>query len=69
VGRHRHRESKGSRGLRIYAASHYVASDERMQRAIKSIEEELVERLAELDAQNKLLEAQRLRMRTTTTSR
>jgi excinuclease ABC subunit B len=51
-------------GLRIYAASHYVASEARMGRAIKQIEEELVDRLAELESQNKLLEAQRLRMRT-----
>ena len=51
-------------GLRIYAASHYVTSDDRMQIAMKGIEEELAERLAELEAQNKLLEAQRLRMRT-----
>jgi excinuclease ABC subunit B len=51
-------------GLRIYAASHYVASDTRMARAITTIEQELAERLGELEAQNKLLEAQRLRMRT-----
>jgi excinuclease ABC subunit B len=48
----------------IYPASHYVASDERMERAIVTIEEELHERLAELDRQGKLLEAERLRMRT-----
>ena len=51
-------------GLRIYAASHYVASEDRMQRAMRQIEEELAERLKELESQNKLLEAQRLRMRT-----
>jgi len=51
-------------GLRVYAASHYVASDEKMQRAMGQIEIELRERLAELEAENKLLEAQRLRMRT-----
>ncbi len=51
-------------GLRIYPASHYVAGDETMRRAIGTIEEELAERLAELESQNKLLEAQRLRMRT-----
>jgi excinuclease ABC subunit B len=51
-------------GMRIYAASHYNASDERMQRAMRQIQEELTERLAELESQNKLLEAQRLRMRT-----
>jgi excinuclease ABC subunit B len=49
----------------IYPASHYVASDERMQRAVVTIEEELQQRLAELQDQGKLLEAERLRMRTT----
>jgi excinuclease ABC subunit B len=48
----------------IFPASHYVASEDRMKRAIVSIEEELQERLAELDRQGKLLEAERLRMRT-----
>ena len=48
----------------IGAASHYVAGPERMERAIAGIEAELKERLAELERQNKLLEAQRLRMRT-----
>jgi excinuclease ABC subunit B len=51
-------------GLRIYAASHYVASEARMARAMVGIEAELAERLAEFESQNKLLEAQRLRMRT-----
>ncbi len=51
-------------GLRIYPASHYVASDAAMQRAMASIEIELAGRLAELESENKLLEAQRLRMRT-----
>src|SRR5688500_6967295 len=51
-------------GLRIYPASHYAASDERMERAMRGIEHELGERLKELEAENKLLEAQRLRMRT-----
>ena len=51
--------------LRIFPATHYVAGPERMERAIAAIEEELAERLAELEAQGKLLEAQRLRMRTT----
>ena len=50
--------------LYIFPASHYVASPERMQRAISDIEAELRERLQELEAQGKLLEAQRLRMRT-----
>jgi excinuclease ABC subunit B len=49
----------------ISPASHYVAGPERMERAIRGIEKELEERLAELDRQGKLLEAQRLRMRTT----
>lgn len=49
----------------LFPASHYVAGPERMQRALDSIEEELGERLAELKSQGKLLEEQRLRMRTT----
>jgi excinuclease ABC subunit B len=48
----------------IYAATHYVASHDRMQRAIGGIEAELANRLEELESKNKLLEAQRLRMRT-----
>ena len=51
--------------ITVYPATHYVASDERMKRAIASIEKELEERLALLEAQGKLLEAERLRMRTT----
>jgi excinuclease ABC subunit B len=51
--------------VRIFPATHYVAGPERMERAIKGIEEELEERLATLEKQGKLLEAQRLRMRTT----
>jgi excinuclease ABC subunit B len=51
--------------LMIFPASHYAAGPERMNRAINDIEKELEERLAELDRQGKLLEAQRLRMRTT----
>ncbi|MGV0850033.1 excinuclease ABC subunit UvrB [Mycolicibacterium phlei] len=50
--------------LRIFPATHYVAGPERMAQAIESIEKELEERLAELEGQGKLLEAQRLRMRT-----
>ncbi|MDN6331686.1 MAG: excinuclease ABC subunit UvrB, partial [Micrococcaceae bacterium] len=49
----------------IFPASHYVAGPERMNRAIKDIEDELQVRLEELEGQNKLVEAQRLRMRTT----
>ncbi len=50
--------------LYIFPASHYVAGPERMDRAIAGIEEELADRLAELERAGKLLEAQRLRMRT-----
>jgi excinuclease ABC subunit B len=48
----------------VFPATHYAAGPERMERAIRGIERELEERLAELEKQNKLLEAQRLRMRT-----
>ena len=51
--------------LYVFPATHYVAGDERMERAIAGIEVELAERLAEFERQGKLLEAQRLRMRTT----
>ena len=51
--------------IHIFPASHYVAGPERLSRAIGTIEVELAERLEELEHQNKLLEAQRLRMRTT----
>ncbi len=51
--------------LYIFPATHYVAGPERMERAIAGIETELGERLAELERGGKLLEAQRLRMRTT----
>ncbi|MDQ1494903.1 MAG: excinuclease subunit [Actinomycetota bacterium] len=51
--------------LYVFPASHYVAGPERMERAIAGIEAELEQRLAELEKQGKLLEAQRLRMRTT----
>ncbi|WP_226380551.1 excinuclease ABC subunit UvrB [Pseudonocardia sp. KRD291] len=50
--------------LRIFPATHYVAGPDRMERAVRDIEAELETRLAELDNQGKLLEAQRLRMRT-----
>ncbi len=50
--------------LEIYPATHYVAGEERMKRAIAGIEEELQERLAWFEKHGKLLEAQRLRMRT-----
>ena len=48
----------------VFPASHYVAGPERMERAIAGIEAELEVRLKELESQNKLLEAQRLQMRT-----
>src|SRR5579863_2915241 len=51
--------------LYIFPATHYVAGEERMERAIAGIEAELADRLAELERAGKLLEAQRLRMRTT----
>ena len=51
--------------LLIFPATHYTAGPERMERALRDIEAELEERLAELERQGKLLEAQRLRMRTT----
>lgn len=50
--------------LRIFPATHYVAGPERMEKAIAAIKEELEQRLAELENRGKLLEAQRLRMRT-----
>ena len=49
----------------IFPASFYVASPERMERAISQIETELDARLTEFEEQGKLLESQRLRMRTT----
>ena len=51
--------------LHIFPATHYVAGPERMERAIAGIEAELEEQLATFERQGKLLEAQRLRMRTT----
>lgn len=56
---------RSEKQMHIFPATHYVAGPERMERAINGIELELEERLAELERQNKLLEAQRLRMRTT----
>ncbi|ANH39926.1 UvrABC system protein B [Nocardioides dokdonensis FR1436] len=51
--------------LYVFPATHYVAGPERMERAIRGIELELEEQLATFEKQGKLLEAQRLRMRTT----
>ena len=48
----------------VFPATHYVAGDERMRKAVLGIEAELQERLAWFESQGKLLEAQRLRMRT-----
>ena len=50
--------------LHVFPATHYVAGPERMARALGGIDEELTDRLAELERQGSLLEAQRLRMRT-----
>ncbi|MDH3539535.1 MAG: excinuclease ABC subunit UvrB [Acidimicrobiia bacterium] len=50
--------------LFIFPASHFVTPHERLLRAVGTIEEELAEQLAVMEKQNKLLEAQRLRMRT-----
>ena len=49
----------------IFPASHYSAGPETMERAISAIETELADRIVEFEKQNKLLEAQRIRMRTT----
>ena len=49
----------------VFPASHYVAGPERMERAIAGIERELEEQLARFEREGKMLEAQRLRMRTT----
>ena len=51
--------------LYVFPATHYVAGPERMERAIAGIEKELEEQLAVFEREGKLLEAQRLRMRTT----
>ncbi|NNU26181.1 excinuclease ABC subunit UvrB [Isoptericola sediminis] len=56
---------RDEQSIYLFPATHYVAGPERMERAVTSIEAELAERLADLEKQNKLLEAQRLRMRTT----
>lgn len=48
----------------VFPATHYVAGDDRLRRAIRGIEDELQQQLALFESQGKLLEAQRLRMRT-----
>lgn len=50
--------------VRIFPATHYVAGPERMEKAVADIKKELAERLEDLENRGKLLEAQRLRMRT-----
>ena len=50
--------------IRIFPATHYVAGPERMEKAVRDIKAELAERLDDLENRGKLLEAQRLRMRT-----
>src|SRR5690606_9984773 len=58
-------EIKGNREhVAIFPASHFVTGEEKMKIAIQNIEKELEERLKELRAENKLLEAQRLEQRT-----
>ena len=49
----------------IYPASHYVVSEEKMEKAIEEINEEMEERCREFESKGKLLEAQRIRQRTT----
>ncbi|MDX6372774.1 MAG: excinuclease subunit [Nocardioidaceae bacterium] len=51
--------------LHVFPATHYVAGPQRMERAIRGIELELEDQLAKFEREGKLLEAQRLRMRTT----
>ncbi|WJZ02509.1 excinuclease ABC subunit UvrB [Corynebacterium freiburgense] len=53
-----------SEEVRIFPATHYVAGPERMEKAVAAIKDELAERLEDLENRGKLLEAQRLRMRT-----
>jgi excinuclease ABC subunit B len=50
--------------LTVFPASHYVTGEDKMSRAVKEIEKELQVRLAEFEEQGRMLEAQRLRMRT-----
>jgi len=56
---------KDLKHVRIYPAKHFVMDPEELQRAVRDIEAELAIRLKELEAENKLLEAQRLKQRTT----
>ncbi len=52
------------RELKIYPAKHYVAEEQELERSIAQIERELQERIGELVSENKLVEAQRLKQRT-----
>jgi excinuclease ABC subunit B len=56
---------RNEKEMYIFPASHYAAGPETMKRAISQIEAEMEVRVAEFERQNKLLEAQRIRMRTT----
>ncbi|MBM6585427.1 excinuclease ABC subunit UvrB [Pediococcus acidilactici] len=51
--------------ITIFPATHFMTNEDRMEHAIEGIEAELKDRLAELEGQGKLLEAQRLKQRTT----
>jgi excinuclease ABC subunit B len=55
---------QSTEALNIYPARHFVTPEERLQSACEAIQQELRDRLAELESQNKLLEAQRLEQRT-----
>ncbi len=60
----RGKTQRGLARVAVYPASHYVTSEPRLKLAIEAIRDELQQRLAELRAQNKLLEHQRLEQRT-----
>jgi excinuclease ABC subunit B len=51
-------------GINIYPARHFVTPEDRLQEACEAIEQEMRDRLAELEGENKLLEAQRIEQRT-----
>jgi len=51
--------------IAVYPGSHYVTPADRLKRAMEAIKQELIERVAFFEGQNKLLEAQRLEQRTT----
>jgi len=60
----RGRKIRDLKRITVYPGSHYVTTEENMKRAVRDIEKEMEERLAELERQGKLLEAQRLEQRT-----